>query len=78
MLQIAARVGFAAENILFGGDHLGPNPWRKGPAKTAMAKAVEAAVESVLEKGFRTKDIAAGGPSISTSEMGAKVLAALA
>lgn len=42
------------------------------------AKAVEAAVESVLEKGFRTKDIAAGGPSISTSEMGARVLAALA
>ena len=42
------------------------------------AKAVEAAVESVLEQGFRTKDIAAGGPSISTSEMGAKVLAALA
>lgn len=42
------------------------------------AKALEAAVEQVLEQGFRTKDIAAGGPSISTSEMGAKVLAALA
>ena len=41
------------------------------------AKAVEAAVEKVLEQGFRTKDIAAGGASISTSEMGAKVLAAL-
>jgi 3-isopropylmalate dehydrogenase len=42
------------------------------------ALAVEAAVERVLEQGFRTNDIAAGGPSISTSEMGAKVLAALA
>lgn len=42
------------------------------------AKALEAAVEQVLEQGFRTKDIAAGGASISTTEMGAKVLAALA
>ena len=42
------------------------------------ALALEAAVERVLEKGFRTKDIAAGAPCISTSEMGAKVLAELA
>ena len=40
VLGIAARLGFPAENILFGGDHLGPNPWRKGPADTAMAKAI--------------------------------------
>ena len=51
VLQIAARVGFAAENILFGGDHLGPNPWRKGPAKTAMAKAV-AMTEAYAAAGF--------------------------
>lgn len=41
------------------------------------AKALEAAVDQVLKAGHRTKDIAAGGHSISTSEMGAKVLEAL-
>jgi len=44
----------------------------------AEAQAVEAAVSAVLDQGFRTKDIAANGPSISTSEMGNKVLEALA
>jgi 3-isopropylmalate dehydrogenase len=41
------------------------------------AQAIETAVSQVLDQGYRTKDIAAGGPSISTTEMGAKVLAAL-
>ena len=40
VLRIAAAQGFRADRILFGGDHLGPNPWRKGPAATAMAKAI--------------------------------------
>lgn len=40
VLQIAQDLGFPSENILFGGDHLGPNPWRKGPADMAMTKAV--------------------------------------
>lgn len=39
VLEIAARVGFPAAQILFGGDHLGPNPWRKLPAAIAMDKA---------------------------------------
>ena len=40
VLRIAAAMGFPADRILFGGDHLGPNPWRKGPAAGAMAKAI--------------------------------------
>lgn len=40
VLRIAAATGFAADRILFGGDHLGPNPWRRGPAAAAMAKAI--------------------------------------
>ncbi|MEO6298852.1 MAG: D-tagatose-bisphosphate aldolase, class II, non-catalytic subunit [Paracoccaceae bacterium] len=40
VLGIAARVEFPADNILFGGDHLGPNPWRKLSADQAMAKAL--------------------------------------
>ena len=34
------------------------------------ASAIEAAVDEVLDDGLRTADIAAGGPSVSTSEMG--------
>ncbi len=40
VLGIAAGLHFPADHILFGGDHLGPNPWRKGPAAAAMAKAI--------------------------------------
>lgn len=39
VVTIAADCGFAPDRILFGGDHLGPNPWRKGPAAAAMEKA---------------------------------------
>ena len=37
VLRIAETLNFPAENILFGGDHLGPNPWRKGGSANAMA-----------------------------------------
>jgi 3-isopropylmalate dehydrogenase len=42
------------------------------------ATAVENAVNTVLDRGYRTKDIAAGGPSIGTEEMGTRVLEAIA
>lgn len=41
------------------------------------AAAVEQAVDAVLRAGWRTRDIAAGGPSLGTVEMGQKVLEAL-
>ncbi len=37
--DIAERVGLEAKRLLFGGDHLGPNPWRNRPATEAMALA---------------------------------------
>lgn len=40
VLAIAARLSFPQDRILFGGDHLGPNPWRHLPADQAMAKAL--------------------------------------
>ena len=40
VLGIAGKVGFPAGQLVFGGDHLGPNPWRKLPAEQAMAKAL--------------------------------------
>lgn len=36
----AAEVGLAADRLVLGGDHLGPQPWRALPAEQAMAKAV--------------------------------------
>ena len=41
------------------------------------ASQIETAVDAVLDAGHRTADIAQGGASISTQEMGAKVIEAL-
>ncbi|MBB3593621.1 D-tagatose-1,6-bisphosphate aldolase subunit GatZ/KbaZ [Rhizobium sp. BK529] len=49
--QIAASVGFPAERIILGGDHLGPNPWRKFGADEAMTRA-EVMVTAYVEAGF--------------------------
>lgn len=43
----------------------------------AEASLIETAVDKVLAKGHRTADLAAGGPSIGTTEMGNLVLAEL-
>ncbi len=43
-----------------------------------LGHRLEAAVDRVLAAGFRTRDIAAGGPAIGTVEMGTKVVEALA
>ncbi|MGB8772948.1 MAG: D-tagatose-bisphosphate aldolase, class II, non-catalytic subunit [Terriglobales bacterium] len=49
--QIAARVGFAREHILLGGDHLGPHPWQELGAEQAMSHAVEM-VRLYVREGF--------------------------
>ena len=38
---IAATAGLHENQIIFGGDHLGPNPWRRKPAKEAMQLAAD-------------------------------------
>ncbi|MBN9235460.1 D-tagatose-bisphosphate aldolase, class II, non-catalytic subunit [Mesorhizobium hungaricum] len=49
--KIAGSVGFAVGNIIFGGDHLGPNPWKALPAEKALEKA-EAMVAAYVAAGF--------------------------
>ncbi len=49
--RIAAGIGFPVGRIILGGDHLGPNPWRKLAAEDAMARA-EAMVTAYVEAGF--------------------------
>lgn len=51
VLAIADRVGFDHDRILFGGDHLGPNPWKSLPAALAMDEAA-AMVEAYVLAGF--------------------------
>ncbi|MCP6226214.1 class II D-tagatose-bisphosphate aldolase, non-catalytic subunit, partial [Klebsiella pneumoniae] len=36
--NIVRTVGFPAERIILGGDHLGPNCWQDEPAAVAMEK----------------------------------------
>ncbi|BCP55212.1 tagatose-6-phosphate kinase [Kaistia sp. 32K] len=49
--RIASEEGVRREQILFGGDHLGPNPWRKEPAEIALKKAADM-VAAYVGSGF--------------------------
>ncbi|KJF71560.1 D-tagatose-bisphosphate aldolase, class II, non-catalytic subunit [Agrobacterium arsenijevicii] len=49
---IAGEEGLPGELLIFGGDHLGPNPWRREKAEEALAKAA-AMVEAYVKAGFR-------------------------
>jgi D-tagatose-1,6-bisphosphate aldolase subunit GatZ/KbaZ len=50
--EIVASEGLPLDRVIFGGDHLGPNPWRKESAESAMTKA-EDMVVAFVEAGFR-------------------------
>ena len=50
--SIAANVEFPLDRLIFGGDHLGPNPWTGLPADDAMRKAEEL-VRDFVAAGFR-------------------------
>jgi D-tagatose-1,6-bisphosphate aldolase subunit GatZ/KbaZ len=49
---IAVHVNFPVDRLIFGGDHLGPNPWRDKPAAEAMALAKEL-LRAYAAAGFR-------------------------
>lgn len=46
--QAARRIGIPESQVLLGGDHLGPYPWRNQPAATALANARELVRSCVL------------------------------
>ena len=50
--KLAGEAGIAADRLIVGGDHLGPNPWRKEPVEPAMDKAREL-VRQYAAAGFR-------------------------
>ena len=49
--EIAGRVGFPREDLLLGGDHLGPHGWRHEDSETAMSRA-EDLVRSYVAAGY--------------------------
>jgi len=52
VLAIAARLGVPSEQVLLGGDHLGPNCWQDLPAEAAMVKS-EQLIADYVAAGFR-------------------------
>lgn len=49
--NIARTVGFPAERIILGGDHLGPNCWQDEPAAVAMEKSIDL-IKAYVAAGF--------------------------
>ena len=49
---MAAEHGVPMGQLMLGGDHLGPNPWRHEPVKVAMQKA-RALVKDYVQAGFQ-------------------------
>ncbi|KRB51465.1 tagatose-bisphosphate aldolase [Rhizobium sp. Root708] len=49
--QIAAKTGFPMTDVILGGDHLGPNPWKAMSADAAMEKA-ETMIRAYARAGF--------------------------
>lgn len=52
VVDMAQQEGCPANQIILGGDHLGPNPWRRLPADDAMEQASEM-VAAYVTAGFR-------------------------
>ena len=50
--RIATQENCPPAQIILGGDHLGPNPWRDQPAEAALTEA-EKMVEAYIRAGFR-------------------------
>jgi D-tagatose-1,6-bisphosphate aldolase subunit GatZ/KbaZ len=49
--NIAKSIGFDTANLILGGDHLGPNPWKHLPAEEALRRA-EVMVDAYVGAGF--------------------------
>lgn len=50
--NIAKENHFPKEKIIFGGDHLGPNPWKNEPAYSAMNKS-KTLIRDYIKAGYR-------------------------
>lgn len=81
VLNIAQSLDFPAQNLIFGGDHLGPNPWRDKPAAEAMALAKDL-LQAYAAAGFQKLHLdasmrCADDPEVLTDALVASRAAAL-
>lgn len=80
MSSLATEYGVAADSIILGGDHLGPNPWRHLSADEAMEKA-DVLVGDYAAAGFKKihldASMACGDESTPSFELVAKRAARL-
>ena len=51
VFKIAEKIGFPNEKVILGGDHLGPNPWKKNNTSIAMEKACQLII-NYIEAGY--------------------------
>jgi len=70
---IAMRLDFAQDRLIFGGDHLGPNPWRDKPASEAMDLAQDL-LRAYAAAGFKKLHLdasmrCADDPAVLTDEV---------
>lgn len=76
--KIAADLNFPAERIVLGGDHLGPQAWRKEGGSSAMRKAAELARACVLA-GYTKIHLdasmhLAGDPGVATAPLAEEIV----
>jgi len=50
--ELANLNGFPLDQLILGGDHLGPNPWQSEPAASAMQKSAEM-IRSYVKAGYK-------------------------
>ena len=72
--DLAAQAGVAASRIIFGGDHLGPNPWKSRPAAEAMSEA-RAMVQAYVEAGFTKIHLDASMACADDGQLGEALMA---
>jgi D-tagatose-1,6-bisphosphate aldolase subunit GatZ/KbaZ len=72
--NIADRVGFSHQNLILGGDHLGPLVWVNEGAASAMEKA-KALVRSYVRAGFRKIHLDCSMPCAGDQELPVEIIA---
>ncbi|MDR2468699.1 MAG: class II D-tagatose-bisphosphate aldolase, non-catalytic subunit [Spirochaetaceae bacterium] len=82
VLEITQKTGIASEQVLLGGDHLGPNVWQNEAAESAMDKAREL-VRAYAKAGYQkihldASMLCAGDTNIRGTGLGDEIAAARA
>ena len=72
--EIADRVGFPRQDLILGGDHLGPLVWSNEPAERAMEKAKDL-VREYVRAGFGKIHLDCSMPCADDSELPVEVIA---